>query len=204
MVRVESGILQKNMIYKGEIVLKYRIEYPIIRGFEEFNLYNFNKAIELQKRCEEELFNDAKSTFDYDKQNEYPVILYEILSNYRITYNMNDIVSLYIDEYVFTVGAHGNTIRTSQTWNTQERRMVSMQEFFKHEPNYVSRIIKNINEQIENNIKNGNNFYFENYCCLTSANFKVENYYIKNGKFIIYYQQYDIAPYLSGILVFEM
>ena len=57
MVRVESGILQKNMIYKGEIVLKYRIEYPIIRGFEEFNLYNFNKAIELQKRCEEELFN---------------------------------------------------------------------------------------------------------------------------------------------------
>ena len=68
--------------------------------------------------------------------------------------------------------------------------------------NYVSEIISNINDQIYKEIQKGNNIYFENYCCLTSHNFRVENYYIADNMIVVYYQQYDIAPYSSGILNF--
>ena len=118
-----------------------------------------------------------------------------------ITYNYQMLISLYIDEYRFTGGAHGNTIRTSQTWNLKESKMIKLAELFK-DTNYVSALIDNINEQIKNNIESGKNIYFEDYCFLTDKNFKVENYYIKDGLINIFYQQYEIAPYSSGIIVF--
>lgn len=203
MVKVETRLLQRNMLYNGEIILKYKIEYPFIYGFEEFNLYNYNKAIKLQKEAETELFNNAKDTYEENKKNGYPLMVFEIVSGYKVTYNNYDFVSLYIDDYIFSGGAHGTTNRTSQTWNINKRLMVMLKDFYIKEPNYVSYIIKEINDQIKQNIDNGNNYYFDDYCCLTSANFRVENFYINNnGKITIYYQQYDIAPYSSGILVF--
>ena len=203
MVRVETRLLQRNMLYNGEVILRYKIEYPFIYGFEEFNLYNYNKAIKLQKEAETELFNNAKDTYEENKKNGYPLMVFEIVSSYKVTYNNYDFVSLYIDDYIFTGGAHGNTNRTSQTWNINKRSMVMLKDFYIKEQNYVPYIIKEINNQIKQNIDNGNNYYFDDYCCLTSAYFRVENFYINNsGKITIYYQQYDIAPYSSGILVF--
>ena len=203
MIRVEKRILQKNLTYKGTVILNYKIEYPQIFNSEKFNVYNYKKATALQKECETSLFEEAKKLYEYNKKNGYPTMTYEIVSAVTVTYNYQPIVSLYIDEYRFTGGAHGNTIRTSQTWDLNEAEMIKLSRWFE-DPNYVSSLIDNINGQIQTNIDNGNNFYFENYCCLTSKNFRVENYYIKNGMINIYYQQYDIAPYSSGILSFAI
>lgn len=202
MVNIESRTLQRKLTYDGNVILQYRITYPQIRGANNFNTYNYTRAIELQRRCENELFEEAKQTYEYNKQNGYPIMVYEIISEFVLTYNYNNIVSLYSDEYVYTGGAHGTTTRTSQTWNIREGKMLDLCEFFKDNPNYVSNIIKEINEQISRNIEQGNNIYFEDYCCLTSANFRVENYYLYGEYIVIYYQQYDIAPYSSGILNF--
>ena len=201
MIKVEKRVLQKNLRYKGTVILKYRIEYPQIFNFEKFNIYNYRKAVALQRECETTLFNEAKELYEYNMKNGYPVMTYEIISEVTITYNHEPLVSLYIDEYRFTGGAHGNTLRTSQNWNLRDSEMIPLSKWF-DDSNYVSKLIDNINNQIQKNIENGNNIYFENYCCLTSKNFRVENYYIKNGLINIYYQQYDIAPYSSGIISF--
>lgn len=201
MIRVEKRVLQRNLMYKGTVILKYRIEYPQIFNCEKFNIYNYKKATRLQKECETTLFNEAKELYEYNKKNGYPIMTYEIVSECTITYNYEPLISLYIDEYRFTGGAHGNTIRTSQNWNLQDSEMIKLERWF-DDPNYVSKLIDNINCQIQRNIANGNNIYFEDYCCLTSKNFRVENYYIKNGLINIYYGQYDIAPYSSGIISF--
>lgn len=202
MINVQSRTLQRRLIYDGTVILKYRITFPQIRGANSFNKYNYTRAIELQRRCENELFEDAKKTYEYNKQNGYPVMVYEIISDFTLTYNLGNLISLYSDEYIFTGGAHGITTRTSQTWDMKDGKMLRLQDFFKDNPNYVSSIISNINEQIAKNIENGNNIYFEDYCCLTSANFRVENFYLYGQYVVIYYQQYDIAPYSSGILNF--
>lgn len=202
MTNVESRMFQKKLIYKGTVILKYKIEFPQIKYYDQFNLFNLTKALELQKKCETEFFEQAKKTYDYNVKNNYPIMVYEIVSDFLVTYEYMQIISLFIDDYAFLGGAHGNTVRTSQTWNLENQKMMKLEDFFPNNPNYISKILKNINQQIEQNIKKGNNIYFENYCCLTSENFRVENYYINNGMIIIYYQQYDIGPYSSGIINF--
>lgn len=202
MFNIDNKVFQKSLMYDGKVMLKYKIEFPQIKGYDKFNIINYTQALELQKKCEENLYQDAKNLYEYNKQNNYPFFPFEVVSGYLITYNYDDTISLYYDEYIYSGGAHGNTLRTSQTWKMKEQTLIDLADYFPKEPNYVSKIIEDINLQIEQNIKNGNNYYFENYCCLTSSKFRVENFYISNGNIIIYYQQYDIAPYSSGILNF--
>lgn len=203
MEKIDKVLMQRNLVYKGKVILKYKIEYPQIKEKNKFNQYNYEKANDLRKEAEGELFEMAKKQFDYAESQGYPFNNYEIVSQFTLTYNYQNYISLYIDEYIYQGGAHGNTLRTSQTWNIVDEKMIKLSQWFRN-PNYVSELIDNINQQIEQNIKNGNNIYFEEYCCLTSKNFRVENYYLKNGLIYIFYQQYDIAPYSSGILNFEI
>ena len=203
MEKIDRVLMQRNLVYKGKVILKYKIEYPQIKEKNKFNQYNYEKANDLRKEAEGELFEMAKKQFDYAESQGYPFDNYEIVSQFTLTYNYQNYISLYIDEYIYQGGAHGNTLRTSQTWNIVDEKMIKLSQWFRN-PNYVSELIDNINQQIEQNIKNGNNIYFEDYCCLTSKNFRVENYYLKNGLIYIFYQQYDIAPYSSGILNFEI
>lgn len=203
MFRIENKVLEDDLKYKGETILKYKIQYPQIFNKKRFNKENFDKAISLQKEAESKIFEDAKKSYEYNKKNGYPIMVFEVYLSYEITQNDDRIVSLYYDEYRFKGGAHGNTIRTSQTWDMINERKIKLDEWFKN-PNYVSKIITYINQQIKKNIENGKNIYFDNYCCLTSEYFRVENYYVKKGVLVIYYQQYDIAPYSSGIINFEL
>ena len=71
--------------------------------------------------------------------------------------------------------------------------------------NLLINILQNINKQIEENIQSGNGQYFDNYCKLVLETFNPQNFYIlSDSLFAIYFQQYDIAPYSSGIPVFEI
>ena len=210
MINTERKILKTELKYKGEIILKYNIEYPQVTenmwiiASRRFNTFNYNKAMELKNIAEGKMFKEAKETYEYNKKNGYPIMVYELYSTYKITYTTNNIISLYSDEYTFTGGAHGSTIRTSQNWDFRIANQIRLSSFFPNNPNYVSKILTQINNKIQQDIQNGNNIYFENYCCLTAENFNVNNYYLENGNIVIYYQQYDIAPYSSGILTFNI
>ena len=142
MVKVENRIVQNKLTYKGEVILKYKIEFPQIRGNERFNMYNYNNALRLQQLCEKELYEQAKKVYDYNQENRYPLMIFEIIKEYVVTYNYNNIISIYSDEYIFEGGAHGNTLRYSQNWNLQQGRMIDLSELYKRNPNYVSEILK--------------------------------------------------------------
>ena len=62
--------------------------------------------------------------YKYNKENGYPQMMYELYREYQITLNQENAVSMYIDEYIFSGGAHGTTTRTSQTWNLMLGKMV--------------------------------------------------------------------------------
>ena len=153
MVKVENRIVQNKLTYKGEVILKYKIEFPQIRGNERFNMYNYNNALRLQQLCEKELYEQAKKVYDYNQENRYPLMIFEIIKEYVVTYNYNNIISIYSDEYIFEGGAHGNTLRYSQNWNLQQGRMIDLSELYKRNPNYVSEILKEINNQIKQKLE---------------------------------------------------
>ena len=101
-------------------------------------------------------------------------MIYEIINHSNITYNYKNLLSLYFDEYTYAGGAHGSTIRKSQTWDLQLGMQIPLQAFFSKNEYYLIDILKQVNIQIKNQIEQGNKFF----------------------------QQYDIAPYSSGIQTF--
>lgn len=95
----------------------------------------------------------------------------------------------------------GITIRSSQNWDLQSGKQFLLSYFYKN-PYYIINILKEINLQIKNQIESGSNYYFDNYCELVLENFSFKNFYLTNDSVAIFYQQYDIAPYSSGIPIF--
>lgn len=208
MNKIKINTAEKELYYQGEVIVKYVIEYPEITetpyliGKEKFNRQNREQALKLKQFAEGEFYNEAKETYQYNKKNGYPIMVYELINECNITYNYQNLISLYFDEYTFTGGAHGSTIRKAQTWNLQFGKLVPLQAFFRENPYYQLDIVKQINAQIAKQIEQGENNFFPEYCQLVLDSFRLENYYLTPKGITIFFQQYDIAPYSSGIQTF--
>lgn len=205
MNEIKINTAEKQLYYQGEVILKYTIEYPEIvnsvykQGMKIFNHENRKRALELKEFAENELYEQAKETYEYNKKNGYPIMVYELFEQCNITYNYKNVVSLYCDEYTFRGGAHGNTIRRAQNWDLELAREIPLESFSGGNPYFLINILKQINMQIAKQIENGTGAYFPEYCQLVLETFNLENYYITPKGIVIFFQQYDIAPYSSGI-----
>ena len=205
-MQIQKRIIQKELKYENVVVLKYQIEYPRITNESnnipsmKFNIYNEQIAKQIQRKAENELYKEAVELYKYNKKNNYPIMVYEIYRTFEITLNTNNTISLYADEYVFTGGAHGTTTRTSQTWNMTNGRLINLYELYRGNPYFILDILKEISKQINQNKE----IYFEEACCMAIDNFNPQNFYLTTNGIVIYYQQYDIAPYSSGIRTFEI
>ncbi len=207
MFNIINNYFENELFYDGNLILKYKIDYPqIINSWcisNKFNYYNQKIALDLKSYIENSLFQDAKNTYEYNKANGYPIMVYEAIYTYNITYNKDNIISLYSDQYIYSGGAHGLTTRHSQNWKMECGKEISLYEVYKNNPYFILDILKNINTQIENNIENETNQYFDNYCKLILDTFNPNQFYIvSNSELTIFFQQYDIAPYSSGIPTF--
>lgn len=206
MIRISNIIIEREMMYEGVTVLTYKINYPEIIeqsnkiGIFNFNIYNKKQSLDLQKEIENELYKQAVELYKYNKKNGYPQRKYEIVQNYEISYNANNVISLYVDEYVYSGGAHGETIRKAQNWNILTGKMIKLEELYRNNPYFLLDVLKEINRLIAVNPR----IYFENSCELVINAFNPENFYIGKDAIYIFYQQYDIAPYSTGIPTFRI
>ena len=204
MLKIKNNILEKELTYDNTVVLKYHIEYPTIIinnnkiGEFKFNTYNESLALQLKKRAENELYNDSVELYKFNKENGYPQRMYEVYRKYEITLNSGTILSLYTDDYVYTGGAHGDTVRASQTWNFRLNRTIELYELYRRNPYFILDILKSISRQISQNPE----IYFEDACNLMINTFNPKNFYLTQNGVVIYFQHYDIAPYSSGIPTF--
>ena len=205
MINLEIKSIKNALKYNNTVILTYKIEYPQIYSTqfntEKFNRLNLNKALELEKYAKVTLFDEAKNQYDYNVSNGYPIMVYELILKTYITYNNSPIISLYQDEYIFSGGAHGSTIRSSQNWNLERNMQFTLNAVFNNNPNYILYVLRNINAQIE---KIGPEYFFDNYCSLVLEYFNIKQFYLTPGFVNVYFQQYDIAPYSTGIPTFEI
>lgn len=203
-VRIEKIVLESQMLYQGNPVLHYRIEYPQFYQLYQLNeLGKVNQWYELSAKLrksknEDRLYWDAAEQYRYFSENQFPFHMYEAISVYEITYNEDDKISLYYDDYIYSGGAHGSTVRSSDTWSVTSGDRLPLSKFLKPNMTY-QMIIEDINNQIANQISKGEKYYFDNYQQLVAEYFNPQNYYLTKDGIIIYYQQYEIAPYASGI-----
>ena len=145
---IEIKKITHNLIYDNTVILKYTIEYPqiinsqYILGQRNFNTYNLKIVNDLKQYIFTELYSSAKDIYKYNKENGYPIMVFEVYVSCNITENYNNIVSLYTDKYIFEGGAHGTTIRTSQNWDLAVGMQFYLSRLFSNNQYYIINILK--------------------------------------------------------------
>jgi hypothetical protein len=187
-------------IIKDLDYLKEDIKIPqLIGGFDKKRIFLINNIINNNILSEvEDAEKTAKEYFGAQVQ-EKPIFPYEIYSRYTITKDDTPLLSLYNDYYEYLGGAHGMTIRTSYTIDKEKESLIRLEELFVEGYPYSDIINKNIKEQISKNPDD----YFDSGKIFKGISGN-QNFYIEDENLVIYYQLYDIAPYVFGIPEFKI
>ena len=192
----------------GDAVLKVALEYPQLmmsgptQGVRWINQNYMNQINVFWNYIKTKLLQSAISDYNERKENNDTMIPHEVNLNFYPSYQDNCTVSFYYDEYEYTGGAHGSTVRNSDTWNYDSGYTYQLKDFFPYDMNYRSFLINEIINQINDQVATGDQSYFDNYAELVHDTFQARNYYLTPEGIVIYFQQYDIAPYSSGIREF--
>lgn len=118
---------------------------------------------------------------------------------YNVTYNDNCVLSFYYDTYNYTGGAHGSTIKKSNTFSLLSGRQLKLSNFFYPTTPYRRKILEEILRQARINNQQDEGLYFDDYERLIVRYFNPNSFYLTPEGIVIYYQQYDIAPYAVGM-----
>ncbi len=207
---LSMGKVSRGYCHCGTKVLSLSSSYPKIClcGSPPAQL-DINNRINSQVKCfishgENELYCEAVAGLKAALENGYPFHSYETVLNYETAYNQNCHLSLYRDQYEFTGGAHGSTIRASDTWNLSTGKRLGLSQLFSCGKDYKAFLIAKISEQAACNMEENPGIYFEEYQSLIRDNFNERSFHLSSKGLSIYYQQYEIAPYATGIVTFTI
>ena len=206
MQTITQHILTDQMDYQNSVVLNCQIRYPQFNNascnqeaLQTINQYYVTQASEKGRYCRTVLYPQAAEEANYSRDRSFPFFPYEFNVSYVVTYSRDCIFSLFSEQYTFTGGAHGSTLRTSETWDAESGRQMTLNDFYSDNPSYIHDIQNWIQLEIAERLKANPGTYFDNYPQLLCNSFHPENFYMTPEGIVIYYQQYDIAPYSSGI-----
>lgn len=119
---------------------------------------------------------------------------YMFSSSYIVTYNQKGIVSLILQQYDFTGGAHGMTYRKGFTFSLRDGKQLTFSDVIGNNKNMFKQINDSIKHQFEKS-----NAYFGGFKGIDN---KVD-FYFEPGNLIVYFQLYDYTPYVAGFPEFS-
>jgi len=170
----------------------------------KINKFYRREACQFLRYAAIEVRKTAIESYLYAKKNNFPFFHYEATMNYTVTLNAACKLSTYIDQYQYTGGAHGNTLRSSSNWNLNTGFSLKLENIFYEGENFVPLILDQIIRLAKEQVDQNPEIYFDNYKELIVNNFKPNNFYLTPIGITIFYQQYEIGPYSSGIIEFHI
>jgi hypothetical protein len=206
-VEVLPNNMQRELEFLNEVVLIMQLENFKVRSQNRLFDLLVNKVLMLQKNAfirnvYQKLYPQAVLDFKRAQQNDYVFLPYSAYLVYTVTMNQDCAFSYFYDNYTFTGGAHGITVRKSKTYNVKKARETNSWDFFSSAKKGQKIVLEEILLQAEQNLEQNPGIYFDNYKMLIRKNFSTENFFLTPEGIVIYFNQYDIAPYSTGIVEF--
>jgi hypothetical protein len=186
-------------IFYPEIKLKGRPEVE-----KHLNAYYRQEADKFYRYSSGNLLSGAKAEYAGDIKNGFPFRPYDAMMTYSVELNEGCHLSAYYEQYTYTGGAHGNTVRHSDTWDLETGAEVRLKELFPENAPYRRLILEQILPVADRQMENNPYVYFNDYRELIVKYFNPQSFYLMPKALAVYYQLYEIAPYASGIVVFEI
>ncbi len=167
---------------------KIEIDYPQVWGLR-------NTSVE--QSINWTIINQANMLIHEQLNNQVPGST-EMTGSYEIKNNQRSILSLTQYNYAYTPpAAHGLTLLKALTFQVQSGKVYTLSELFKPGSNYETRINTIIRAQIK-----------ERDVPLLDDDFKGispnQDYYIADKSLGIFFQLYDLTPYVYGFPMFPI
>lgn len=169
--------------------VSYKIKYPQISGSKLKP--EAQQAINhvLKKHAEGILAAGKKIMAEGEATTERP---YEFGNDFAIAYNKDGILSVIMQDYSYTGGAHGMTARKGYTFSLADGKLLQLSDVLKANPNYKKFLNADLKKKVDA-IQAGEGF----------GKFKElaadQNFYVTSSGVTIVFDLYDYAPYAYGI-----
>lgn len=203
MQSIVNKSLNDTMFYRDIAVLKYNIEYPVFssncnqKAVKAINEFYAFLAKNKENYCKLVVYPQAVEAARYIQKNNPPFNYYEFDMSYTITWNTGCVTSLYVEEYTYMGGAHGSTVRTSDTWNFTTGRRIQLTDLYSHDIMIRKKILVWIENKISEMLKISPATFFDDYAKRLQDTLNLNSFYLVPNGIVIYFQQYDIAPYVA-------
>lgn len=191
-------VIKDEFISKDDLI-EINLQIPIIKGLKDLKLQEeinsiFKEDILSFKNEIEEM---AKEYSDQAENHGIPMIPYTAITSYKVTCNKGTILSIYINYYQYTGGAHGLTVRKAYNINLNNGTKLTLKDLFKEGTPYKDIINKEINKKISENRE----MYFPSSFKGISEE---QEFFIDDKDIVLFFQLYDIAPYAFGTPEFKI
>lgn len=149
----------------------------------------------------ENQINDAiteqvKELFSLQTGN-IPTTVEQMIGLYEIKNNQRNVLSLSVSNYTYHFhAAHGMTYIKSLTFDFEKERICKLEDLFIPGSNYIEVISKLVRQQIQQrDIQLLDEF---------TAIQPNQDFYIADKALVIYFQLYEITPYVEGLPMFPV
>lgn len=150
----------------------------------------------IQNYINQTIIKETQGLID-QQVGETPSTVAEMLGTYEIKNNQRDVLSLTLTNYTYhDKAAHGMTYKRSLTFDIKTGKRYELKDLFKSDSNYIERLSTIIKEQIK-----ARNIQLIEDFTLISPN---QDFYIADKTLVIYFQLYDITPYVFGFPMFPI
>lgn len=212
MGKTEQAAVERNTIraapeYRGVTMVEVEIAYPqvAVNSIPAAGVYITGWYQECARRAYSHacraLFRAASERYRDSIRLGYPFNPSALTEDFTVTYNTNGFLSIFTDSYEFTGGAHGVTVRRADNWNLAGCCRMELREFFRG-AGWRDIFLTGIYAQINAQIAQGSDIYFDNYQTLVRRYFDPCHFYLMPMGFAVWFPQATIAPYAAGIVVF--
>lgn len=179
------------------------LQIPVISGLENEQIQSaLNSKWEKEARdFQEEIASNLEDYVKECQEQGYPVRPYEVITRCQVGSQSQDRLSLYVDYYQYTGGAHGLTERRAYNIDLKTGKELTLKDLFSDDCNYQ----EDINRFIQNQINAHPESYFTDP---ETGGFtdiaEDQSFYLEDEFLVIYFGLYEIAPYASGIPEFRI
>lgn len=177
------------------------IYYPKVSGLENNILESkINKFLEEEFKQSIPWYEEAVTDTFYTE--EFPQTFdYTFETGFRVSYNSKDFISIVLDHYQFTGGAHGNYYSVGYNFRTSDANLLTLTDIILSE-NFdilVDECTQVILEKFDaaSLVDAG---LFEDELIIPPD----QDFYILPGKLILQFDPYEIAPYSTGEISVEI
>lgn len=202
--KISSGHIEKTVKSSdGAELICISASYPIINPdvndafSDKINTEYREKAEKYVAAFQESNKEDAEMLRSaMGAENYRPV---EAMLSYKINTNRMNLVSITTYDYENLGGAHPNELCESRTFNMEEKRELTLNEVLKSTAEETDKIVYNeFCACLENAYKeNGTGLTDEDRKKIDEQKKNVR-WYINDNAIVLYFNQYDIAPYAFG------